>query len=75
MMAGYNMPDGVSETSTSAPWNRPDPWSGRTCGDCRNATDCRMLDGTKRLVCVDALAVEAIEVDPREAACEAFEGR
>ena len=74
-MTGFNLPDGLSEQSSAAPWNRPDPWTGRTCGDCRRALDCRMLDGSARLVCVDALAVEAVEVDAREAACEGFEER
>ena len=73
MMAGYNLPDGLSEQSPSAPWNQPDPWEGRTCGECRHALPCLMLDGSTRLVCVDELAVEAIEVDPLEAACEGFE--
>ena len=72
-MSGFNLPDGLSEQSPSVPWNLTDPWTGMTCGDCRNAVDCRMLDGSKRLVCVDALAVEAIEVDGRAEACEGFE--
>lgn len=72
-MTGYNMPDGLSEQSPSAPWNRPDPWRGRTCGGCRHALDCIMLDGSPRLVCADPMAGDAYEVDPSGAACESFE--
>lgn len=73
MMAGFNMPDGLSEMTAGAPWNELPPWSGRTCGECRHSFECLMLDGSRRLVCVDELAVEAIEVDPLAAACEGFE--
>ena len=72
-MAGYNLPDGVLESSKTAPWNHADPWSGRTCGECRRAVDCRMLDRTERLVCVDPLGFGADEVDAGAPACEEFE--
>lgn len=73
MMAGFNMPDGLSETTPVAPWNQPDPWEGRTCGECRHSVPCLMLDGSTRLVCAPPLTGDAMEVDGRAEACEGFE--
>lgn len=71
-MAGYNLPDGVSESSKTAPWNQPDPWAGKTCGECRQSALCYMIDGTKTLVCAGSGCNEVFEVRGSNAACEAF---
>lgn len=71
--SGYNLPPGCFEGDPRAPWNQPDPWEGRLCGECRHCCDCRMLDGTKAKVCTcDGCDLE--EIDPDAPACEGFEG-
>lgn len=71
-MTGYNMPDGLSEQSPSAPWNQPDPWVGKKCVQCVNAKICDMLDGSKTLVCAVPSEDKAREVYGFDAACELF---
>lgn len=71
---GFNLPAGCSEGDPRAPWNQPDPWEGRTCGDCRHCADCRLLDGAKAHVCIcDTEWIE--EVDPEAPAQECFGAR
>ena len=71
-MSGYNLPDGVSDGAGTAPWNQPEPWEGRTCGECRHSHACHMSCGIA-LVCHIPGDDELYEVDARDPACESFE--
>ena len=53
--SGWNLPPGCFESDPRAPWNRPDPWEGRTCRECvgayeypseHSATDWDHITGT-----------------------------
>lgn len=66
-------PDSVSANDLCAPWNETDPWEGRECKDCDHFCDVR----NKNLsVCiqnaVDNGSLFVDEVNPTDAACEAF---
>lgn len=65
-----NYPDGIDGSADS--FNQPDPWTGRTCGECGCIADCTMKDGTETSVCRSSL-FDVYEVSPDDAACEAFE--
>lgn len=71
-MGGFNLPDGVSEGTKTAPWNQPDPWVGKTCGECRHALPCHMVVGPATLVCACSVDFAVFEVRPSAKACEAF---
>lgn len=67
-----NYPPGTWDADPRAPWNEPDPWVGRACGECRRCVPCRLLGGDEVSVCasdVDQLE----EVDPEQPADECFE--
>lgn len=70
--SGWNLPPGCFEGDPRAPWNAPDPWEGRRCGECRKCRPCRMLAGDATDVCVEDDG-DLAEVDPDGPACEAFE--
>lgn len=61
--SGWNLPPGCFESDPRAPWNRPDPWEGRTCRECRFCARDAMTGGGPD--------VEA--VDETSEACECFE--
>ena len=63
-----NYPDGISEVN--APWNACDPWVGRECCECSR---CKSVDKGEEFVCVYDID-DIVTVDPRQAACEGFEG-
>lgn len=70
--SGYNLPPGCFGGDPRAPWNAPDPWAGRICGECRHCAACRLLDGTDASVCTcDEL--DLMEIDPEHPAEECFE--
>lgn len=70
--SGWNLPPGCFEGDPRAPWNQPDPWEGRKCGECRFCSFCRLLDGTEVKVCAsDGCDLE--EIEPDAPACEGFE--
>ena len=70
--SGWNLPPGCFEGDPRAPWNQPDPWEGRKCGECRFCYRCRLLDGTEVKVCAsDGCDLE--EIEPDAPACEGFE--
>lgn len=70
--SGWNLPPGCFEGDPRAPWNQPDPWEGRKCGECRSCSLCRLLDGTEVKVCAsDGCDLE--EIEPDAPACEGFE--
>lgn len=70
--SGWNLPPGCFEDDPRAPWNAPDPWEGRKCGECRFCSRCRLLDGTEVKVCAsDGCDLE--ETEPDAPACEGFE--
>lgn len=70
--SGWNLPPGCFEGDPRAPWNQPDPWEGRKCGECRFCSLCRLLDGTEVKVCTsDGCDLE--EIEPDAPACEGFE--
>ena len=70
--SGWNLPPGCFEGDPRAPWNQPDPWEGRKCGECRFCSRCRLLDGTEVKVCAcDGCDLE--EIEPDAPACEGFE--
>lgn len=70
--SGWNLPPGCFEGDPRAPWNQPDPWEGRECGECRHCLPCRLRDGREIGVCAcDGCDLEETNVyDP---ACEGFE--
>lgn len=69
---GRNLPPGCFEGDPRAPWNAPDPWEGRTCGECRFCKEAAMRGGAKATVC--ACDIDGIEeIDPARAAEECFE--
>lgn len=73
-MAGYNLPDGVTESDSRAPWNQPNAEDGRTCGDCAH---CILLGiGSDGLgVCIyDAVTYREDTVDVVNASDEACPG-
>jgi hypothetical protein len=73
MSDNSNYPPGTWEGDPRAPWNQPDPWEGRTCGECSltGKLDCG-------LVCLygplrdNDTAIDVVEPDAE--ACEGFEG-
>ena len=70
--SGWNLPPGCFEGDPHAPWNEPEPWVGRRCGECARCVPCLLMDGTSVKVCVcDCGCVE--EVDPERPAEECFE--
>ena len=68
--SGFNLPPGCFEGDPHAPWNEPDPWVDRKCGECRHCEDCFLLDGSKTHVCTFDYCEE---VDPDAPAGECFE--
>ncbi len=65
-------PDHVSAANPQAPWNETDPWEGRECRDCDHFCYARNNDQT---ICIqDAVDNDGYvdEVNPTDAACEAF---
>lgn len=73
--SGWNLPPGCFESDPRAPWNRPDPWEGRTCRECRFCGRVQGASGEAVCAC-DAMTgggpdVEA--VDETSEACECFE--
>lgn len=70
--SGWNLPPGCFEDDPRAPWNAPDPWEGRTCGECAGCRPCRLADGTEIRVCA-AEGCDIVETDPEAPACEGFE--
>lgn len=71
--SGWNLPPGCFEDDPMAPWNRPDPWVGRTCAECRHCQAVKLMDGMSIDICTfDDCAME--EIDRDQAACEGFEG-
>ena len=72
-----NYPPGTWDADPSAPWNEPDPWEGRTCGEGRHCRTLRMLDGSEMRVCAspgfDARGDLYEEVDPDDPAEACFE--
>ena len=69
-----NYPPGTWEGDPRAPWNEPDPWEGRTCGECRfgsYSSDRSIFVCTFQVLEHGSGEVELIE--PEAAACEAFE--
>ena len=70
-----NLPPGTWGGDPRAPWNAPDPWEGRECGDCRHCRLTKMLDGSETHDCVHPENDCAYEIDPKAPACEAFEER
>lgn len=70
--SGWNLPPGCFEDDPRAPWNEPDPWVGRTCGECEHCRGCALGDGSFVMVCAaDIGCLE--EVCPDDDACEGFE--
>lgn len=70
--SGWNLPPGCFEGDPRAPWNEPDPWVGRTCGECRHCKDVALLDGGRMSACAwDADDIG--EIDPGQPAEECFE--
>lgn len=70
--SGWNLPPGCFEDDPRAPWNAPDPWEGRKCGECRFCSRCRLLDGTEVKVCASDVC-DLEEIEPDAPACEGFE--
>lgn len=70
--SGWNLPPGCFEDDPGAPWNAPDPWEGRTCGECRSCCGLTLLDGAEAKACTSDGCV-LVEVDPDAPACEGFE--
>lgn len=71
--SGWNLPPGCSEGDPRAPWNAPDPWVGRTCGECSCCAACELSDGGTVSVCIcDTSSI--MEIDPERPAEECFEG-
>lgn len=69
---GFNLPPGCFEGDPRAPWNAPEPWVGRTCGECRHCAECGLTGGGTIRVCIcDTSWI--IEVDPKRPAEECFE--
>lgn len=72
-----NYPPGAWDADPRAPWNEPDPWEGRTCGECVRCRPLAMLDGSERRVCAspsfDARGDLYEEVDPDDPADACFE--
>jgi hypothetical protein len=69
---GSNYPAGTWEGDTRAPWNQPEPWEGKTCGDCSLQVD---FEGTALCLYCPMREGEAkvVEVNPDDPACEAIE--
>lgn len=68
-----NYPPGTWNADPRAPWNEPDPWAGRSCGECASCVACRLLGGSEVRVC--AADVDQLEeVDPSRPAEDCFEG-
>lgn len=74
--SGWNLPPGCFESDPAAPWNRPDPWEGRECRECRF---CGCVSGgslTAAICAYDAMTGEGPDVgavSPYDGACECFE--
>lgn len=68
-----NYPPGTWDADPRAPWNEPEPWEGRECGECRHCRPLRMLDGELTSACATDENDDVYEVDPHEPACEGFE--
>lgn len=71
--SGWNLPPGCFEDDPRAPWNAPDPWEGRTCGECHYCKPLVMLDGARPSVCAMDENDDVYEVEPNDPACEGFE--
>lgn len=71
--SGWNLPPGCFEDDPRAPWNQPDPWEGRTCGECRHCRTCKMLDISEVHVCTMDGYDDLYEIEPEDPACEGFE--
>lgn len=70
--SGWNLPPGCFDDDPRAPWNAPDPWEGRKCGECCFCSRCRLLDGTEVKVCTsDGCDLE--EIEPDAPACEDYQ--
>lgn len=70
--SGWNLPPGCFEGDPRDPWNQPDPWVGRRCGECEHCRRCSLSGGGSTSVCAaDLDCLE--EIDPEDEACEGFE--
>lgn len=68
-----NYPPGTWDADPRAPWNEPEPWEGRTCGECRSCRPLVALDGGLSRACVAEGSDDVHEVDPHAPACEGYE--
>lgn len=70
---GY--PDGVWEQDPRAPWNRPDPWEGMSCGDCMHFGEVKgaAREMTACFADVERGEMEAFVVSEDDDACERYE--
>ena len=68
-----NYPPGTWDADPRAPWNEPEPWEGRTCGECRSCRPLVALDGGRSRACVAEGSDDVHEVDPHAPACEGSE--
>lgn len=68
-----NYPPGTWDADPRAPWNEPEPWEGRTCGECRLCRPLRTLDGGLSSACATEGNDDVYEVDPHAPACEGYE--
>lgn len=76
-MSGSNYPDSTWAGDPHAPWNQPEPWLGRTCGECRL---CGVGCGKILVPCiVDAIdsgdGNDVVGTTAGSEACESFEAR
>ena len=73
--APSNYPPSTYDADPSAPWNAPEPWEGRSCGDCDACLGVLSAVGvaTGRHVCVSCVSDgEVFDCDPSSPACEGF---
>ena len=71
--SGWNLPAGCFETDLDAPWNQPDPWVGRKCGECTHCATVKLPDGSKINVCAYDPSDVMETIDPSAPAEECFE--
>lgn len=71
--SGWNLPPGCLEGDPRAPWNEPDPWAGRTCGECKHCAEARLMDGSKAVLCAWDPGEAMEEIEPERPAEECFE--
>lgn len=70
-VAVSNLPDGCRDADPRAPWNAPEPWEGRRCGECSSCLPLELGNGARSLACVADTGL-LVEVDGDEWACEWF---